>query len=290
LGLAFHPDFTTNRYFFVHYIDKSQDHVFSRFQEGPDGVADPDSEMVMFTYPQPDYNFAGGMLEFGPDGFLYIGMGTGTPDDPAQALAQELDNFYGKILRIAAGEYEPYGVPGDNPFVEVEGARPEVWAYGLRNPFRFSFYRETNDLYIGGPGEFRKEWINFTAGGAAGGLNFGWPIIEGDECWEFSPLPCDLTGLELPIITYDTYVEGNCVVIGGYVYRGSRYPALDGVYIYGDYCSGRIWGAGRDDSGAWQTRELLDTDLLITSFGEDEDGELYVAGGFNGSIYRLRTE
>jgi glucose/arabinose dehydrogenase len=287
LGLAFHPDYVSNRYFFVHYIDRNQDHVVSRFHEGANGMADPGSEMILFTYPQPDYNFAGGMLEFGTDGFLYIGLGTGTPDDPEQIVAQELDNFYGKILRIAVGDYEPYGVPGDNPFVGVEGARPEVWAYGLRNPWRFSFDRQTNDLYIGGPGEFRKEWINFTANGDAAGLNFGWPVIEGDECWEFSPLPCDLNGLELPIITYDTYTEGNCVVIGGYVYRGSQHPSLDGVYFYGDYCSGRIWGAGRDEDGAWQTRELLDTDLLLTSFGEDEDGELYVTGGFNGTIFRL---
>ncbi|HUG13912.1 MAG TPA: PQQ-dependent sugar dehydrogenase [Thermomicrobiales bacterium] len=290
LGLAFHPDFETNRYFFAHYIDKSQNHVISRFEEGPGGVADPASELIMFTYPQPDINFAGGMLAFGTDGFLYIGLGTATPDDPSQVVAQQLDNFYGKILRIAAGDFEPYGIPGDNPFVGVEGARPEVWAYGLRNPWRFSFDRQTNDLYIGGPGEFRKEWINFTAGGDAGGLNFGWPIIEGDECWEFSPLPCDLSGLELPIISYDTYGDGNCVVIGGFVYRGSQHPSLDGVYLYGDYCSGRIWGAGRDDDGVWQTRELLDTDLLITSFGEDEAGELYVTGGFNGAIYRVQAQ
>lgn len=290
LGLAFHPDFSNNRYFFVHYIDGNQDHVISRFVEGASGVGDPASEMILFTYPQPDVNFAGGMLTFGTDGFLYIGMGTGTPDDPSQVVAQGLDNFYGKILRIAVGDFEPYGIPSDNPFVGVDGARPEVWAYGLRNPWRFSFDRETNDLYIGGPGEFRKEWINFTAGGNAGGLNFGWPIIEGDECWEASPLPCDTDGLELPIITYPTYIDGNCVIIGGHVYRGSQSPDLDGVYLYGDYCSGRIWGAGRDANGAWQTTQLLDTDQLLTSFGEDEAGELYVIGGFNGTVFRVTGE
>jgi glucose/arabinose dehydrogenase len=287
LGLAFHPDFASNGWVFVHYIDHNQDHVVSRFTEGPDGVADPASEVVLFVYPQPDYNFAGGMLAFGPDGDLYIGMGTGTPDDPAQVVAQQTDNLFGKILRIDVTEIEPYGVPGDNPFVGQEGARPEIWAYGLRNPWRFAFDRATNDLYIGGPGEFRQEWVHFVPGGDANGLNFGWPILEGNECWEAAVMPCETEGLEMPILTYPYAVEGNCVIIGGTVYRGPSFPVLDGVYFYGDYCSGRIWGAGRDAAGAWQTTELLDTEMLVTSFGEDEAGDVYVCDGLTGAVYRL---
>ncbi|HLT21523.1 MAG TPA: PQQ-dependent sugar dehydrogenase, partial [Thermomicrobiales bacterium] len=286
LGLAFHPDFENNRYFYVHYTDLNQEHVISRFTEGPNGQGDPSSEYVLLRYPQPDVNFVGGMLHFGRDGYLYIGMGTGTSVDPDQVVAQELDNLFGKLLRIDVDGGEPYGIPPDNPFVGVEGARPEIWAYGLRNPWRFAFDRVTNDLYIGGPGEFRKEWVNFVEGGDAAGLNFGWPIIEGDECWEAAVMPCDTTGLEFPILTYPR-ADGNCVIIGGYPYRGPSYPALQGAYLYGDYCSGRIWAAARDAEGVWNSVELLDTDMLITSFGEDEAGEVYVIDGLSGGVYRI---
>jgi hypothetical protein len=286
LGLAFHPEFESNGYFYVHYTDHNQDHVISRFVEGPNGFADPASEKILLTYDQPDINFVGGMLDFGTDGYLYIGMGTGTSVDSDQVVSQELDNLYGKILRIDVDGGDPYGIPPDNPFVGVDGARAEVWAYGLRNPWRFAFDRVTNDLYIGGPGEFQREWVNFVPGGDAGGLNFGWPIIEGNQCWEAAVLPCDTSGLELPIIVYPRG-DGNCVIIGGYPFRGPSQPDLGGAYFYGDYCSGRIWAAARDAEGAWNSLEVLDTSMLITSFGEDEAGELYVTDGLRGAVFHI---
>jgi glucose/arabinose dehydrogenase len=290
LGLAFHPNFAQNRTFYIHYTDLNQDHIIARLTEGADGRADPASETVLLSFPQPDINFVGGMLAFGPDGYLYIGTGTGTPDDPSQVAAQELDNFYGKILRIDVDGGDPYGIPPDNPFVSTPGALPEIWAYGLRNPFRFAFDRATNDLYIGEPGEFQRESIDFQAAATPAGRNFGWPIIEGSGCWEFAVMPCDLTGLELPIFERPTYGEENCVLISGYVYRGPSYPAMEGAFLHGDYCSGRIWATARDTSGQWQTAVMLDTDMSISSFGEDEAGDMYVCDIFNGIIYRVTAQ
>lgn len=287
VGLAFHPDFEANRQFFVHYTDQNQDHVISRFTEGADGLADPNSEEILLTYDQPDVNFFGGSMVFGPDGYLYIGMGTGTSIDPDQIVAQQLDNLYGKILRIDVNDGDPYGIPSDNPFVGVEGARGEIWAYGLRNPWRLAFDRANGDLYIGGPGEFQREWINYIPAGSASGKNFGWPILEGGECWEFWTGECTTEGFELPIFSRPTYGDGNCVILGGLVYRGQQSPALNGVYLFSDYCSGRIWGLARDDSGEWQDAELYDLPGLVSSFGEDESGELYIFEIEDGNIYRI---
>jgi glucose/arabinose dehydrogenase len=287
LGLAFHPDYETNRTFFVHYTDQNQDHVVSRFTEGENGLGDPASERILFTYDQPDVNFVGGTVAFGTDGYLYIAMGTGTSVDADQGVSQDLSTLWGKILRIDVNSGDPYGIPADNPFVNTDGARPEVWAYGLRNPWRFDFDPANNDLYIGGPGEFGDEWINFVPGGNAGGLNFGWPMLEGDDCWAESPLPCTTDGVTLPIVSWPLREEGGCVVIGGVVIRGPGAPAAQGAYLYGDYCSGRIWSTGRDANGAWQTREMLDSDMLITSFGKDEQGNPYVTDGNGGVVYRI---
>jgi glucose/arabinose dehydrogenase len=285
VGLAFHPDYENNRQFFVHYTDLNQDHVVSRFTEGPNGQPDPNSEQILFTYPQPDVNFVGGTLLFGRDGYLYIGMGTGTSDDPSQVVSQELDNLYGKILRIDVNSGDPYGIPADNPFVGVEGARGEIWAYGLRNPWRLAFDRATGDLYIGSPGEFQTEWINYQAADRPSGLNYGWPIIEGDQCWEAAIMPCDTTGLEMPVMTYPRG-DQNCVIIGGNIYRGSASRLLNGAYFFGDYCSGRIWTLHRSN-GEWQMTEVMDTTMLVGSFGEDEAGEVYVADINGGVIYRI---
>ncbi|MGH9176436.1 MAG: PQQ-dependent sugar dehydrogenase, partial [Vicinamibacterales bacterium] len=287
LGLAFHPDFETNRQFFVHYINRAQDHVISRFTEGSDGRADRNSEEVLLTFPQPDINFAGGTILFGPDGYLYIGTGTGTSNNPEQIVAQELDNPYGKILRIDVDGGDPYAIPADNPFINTDGARPEVWAYGLRNPWRFAFDAANGDLYIGGPGEFQREWINFQAASTEAGRNYGWPILEGGQCWEFWTGECTTDGFELPIYSRPTYQDGNCVILGGSVYRGQQSPDLTGVYLFSDYCSGRIWGLARDESGAWRDRQLYDLPGLVSSFGEDESGELYILAIEDGVIYRI---
>lgn len=286
LGLAFHPRFAENGYFYVHYNDLRGNHVISRFRVKQDGLADPASEKVILTQDQPERSFNGGMILFGADGYLYIGLGTGGAKRELQDNAQNLGSLLGKILRIDVDRGDPYGIPPDNPFVGRAGARPEVWAYGLRNPWRFSFDRATGDLYIGGPGEFQREWINFQAAGTPPGQNFGWPILEGNTCYQRQT--CDRSGLQLPILEYKTYQAGNCVVIGGQVYRGQRYPLLQGAYLYGDFCTGRIWAAARDANGAWISTEMLKLDnTLISSFGEDAAGELYVTDIYRGMIYRL---
>lgn len=286
LGLAFHPDFTNNGYFYVHYNAVDGSHVYSRFTMGPNGTADPGSETVFLSYPQPEVNFQGGMLLFGDDGYLYAGTGTGGSAVELQFLAQDLDSIYGKILRIDVDGPEPYGIPADNPFVGVEGALDEIWAYGLRNPWRFSFDRANGDLYIGGPGQFTEEWIDFQPGSEPAGQNFGWPMYEGTQCWENWQGPCDPAGLRMPILTYPTYQNGNCVVIGGYVHRGIGDPLLNGAYFFGDFCSGNVW-TGWHDGNAWQMEQVFQIPGMVSSFGEDESGELYVCDINNGIVYRI---
>jgi glucose/arabinose dehydrogenase len=285
LGLAFHPRFRENGYLYVHYNNRQGNHVFARFTARGGGPADSASEKVILTVDQPQTNFNGGMVVFGRDGYLYLGLGTGGTDRALQQGAQDLGNLLGKILRIDVDGGDPYRVPPDNPFVGRAGARGEVWAYGLRNPYRFSFDRLTGDLYVGTPGEFRREWINFSPAGTGAGQNYGWPILEGTLCWQAAS--CDRTGLPVPIAEYDTYSGGSCAVIGGYVYRGARYPALRGAYLYGDFCSSQIWLAARGASGAWSSTPMLRLGGLISSFGEDEAGELYVVEIHGGGVHRL---
>lgn len=285
LGLAFHPRFDVNGYFYVHYNDRQGNHVISRFSTGPDGRGDPGSEKILLRHDQPETNFNGGMLVFGSDGYLYIGLGTGGTKRELQDYAQDTGSLLGKILRIDVDSGEPYGIPADNPFTGKPGARAEVWAYGLRNPWRFSFDRGTGDLYIGGPGEFKREWIDFQVAGSPGGQNFGWPILEGTMCYQGGA--CERRGLQLPITEYETYKDGNCAVIGGYVYRGERSPALTGAYLFGDFCSGRVWALSRDPIGQWLTTEMVSLGTLLSSFGEDEAGEIYACAIQTGTIYRL---
>ncbi|MFW6075326.1 MAG: PQQ-dependent sugar dehydrogenase [Chloroflexota bacterium] len=287
LGLAFHPDYEDNGYFYLHYNDLDGDHVISRFSTDDDGLGDPDSEEILLQVDQPEVNFNGGELEF-HEGYLYIGLGTGGTAVELQHEAQNLDSLMGKILRIDVDSGDPYGIPPDNPFVDDSDARPEVWAYGLRNPWRFSFDDATGDLYIGGPGQFTREWINYQPAELPGGQNFGWPMFEGTVCWEDWEGDCgDGEGLLLPILEYETYSDGNCVVIGGEVYRGDDYPELQGAYLFADFCSGRIWAGWQDESGEWQQTLMLESDAMISSFGVDEDGEVYVADLQAGSIYRI---
>lgn len=285
LGLAFHPDFENNGYFYVHYNDFAGDTVISRFQVGPDGLGDPTSEKIILTIEQHEDHFNGGMIMFGPDGYFYIAMGTGggAPEDFAHS--QDLGSLLGKILRIDVNSGDPYGIPPDNPFVSTEGARPEIWAYGLRNPWRISFDLATNDLYIADAGQFSFEWVHFQPAGSPGGQNYGWPIFEGRHCFEAET--CDPPpNYQEPILEYPR-TETNCVIIGGYVYRGAAYPDLQGAYLFSDFCSARIWAGWRDESGAWQVQELTELDILVSSFGEDEAGELYIVDILNGSIFRL---
>lgn len=289
LGTAFHPNYRENGFFFVNYTDLSGATVIARFTRSSDPeTADPGSLKLILTIQQPYGNHNGGHLQFGPDGFLYIGTGDGGSGGDPENRAQNLNSLLGKMLRLDVDKSSPYAIPNDNPFLRTPGTRPEIWAYGLRNPWRFSFDRETGDLFIGDVGQSHFEEINFQPGSSSGGENYGWRVMEGNSCFGNSNATCNQGLLTLPIIDY-THKHGNCSVTGGNLYRGNKFPGLKGIYFYGDYCSGKIWGAVQTDGSRWKTKELLDTELSISTFGEDEAGNLYVAdhSPANGAIYRM---
>ena len=292
LSLAFPPGFAAKGYFYVNYtrnLNLDGATVVSRFfiTADPD-IAAPATEQVILTIPQPVSNNNGGQLAFGPDGFLYIGVGDGGGFRDSFNNAQNLGVLLGKILRIDVEAGIPpapaYVIPPGNPFIGVPGAAPEIWALGLRNPFHFSFDRGTNDLYIADVGEFTREEINFQPPGI-GGRNYGWNILEGSECVITGCTPP--VGSVLPVFEYGR-LQGDCAVIGGHVYRGSFHPRLQGIYFYGDFCSGRIWGL-QNAGVAPQNTLLLDTFLSISTFGEDEGGEVYVASLSGGVLSRIGT-
>ncbi len=274
LGLAFHPRYRENGRFFVNYTDISGDTVVARFQVSSDpGLADPNSEVPLLGYDQPFPNHNGGAITFGPEGYLYIGSGDGGSAGDPFGNAQNTGALLGKILRLDVDSAEPYAVPADNPFGN------EVWAYGLRNPWRISFDRVTRDLYIGDVGQGQWEEIDFLAAGSPAGANFGWDYREGAHDFEGG----GPAGMIDPVAEY-SHPEGGCAVTGGYVYRGSMLE-WNGIYLYGDYCTGLIWGLMQID-GAWQTQLLFDIDVTITSFGQDEGGEVYLLSD-SGGVFRL---
>ena len=255
LGVAFHPDYETNGYFFLDYTDSSGGFgktVISRFSVSGDNpnVADPDSEKVLLTFEQPHGTHNGGQLQFGPDGYLYIATGDGGSPNERGERSADLNSLFGKILRIDVnvddGSGPPYAIPPSNPFAGREGAREEIWAYGLRNPWRFSFDRETGDMFIGDVGANRVEEVNFQPASSSGGENYGWPMVEAVNCPLF-PDACEDEALTKPI-RYHRHDLG-CSVIGGYRYRGVEVPRLSGVYVYGDYCSGRLFAVGQVEGG-----------------------------------------
>jgi glucose/arabinose dehydrogenase len=258
----------------------------SRFSvsQGDPNVADPGSETVIMEIPQPYGNHNGGQLAFGPDGYLYIGLGDGGSGSDPTGNGQNVGTVLGAILRIdveGVSDEKSYAIPPDNPFVGIDGVREEIWAYGLRNPWRFSFDTETGFLWAGDVGQNRWEEIDVVKKG----LNYGWNIMEGRHC--FSPATdCDSTALEMPVAEY-ARAEG-CSITGGYVYRGGDVPWLVGAYVYGDFCSGKIWGLGYDDGSVTEQALLLDSGLSITSFGQDLDGTLYVLSR-NEGIYRIHS-
>jgi glucose/arabinose dehydrogenase len=277
LGLAFHPQYAQNGHFFVNYTAKNGDTSISRFQVSSDpNVADPASEVQLLGVDQPFPNHNGGVLTFGPDGYLYAGLGDGGSQGDPFGNAQNTGVLLGKILRLDVDSAEPYAIPSDNPFGN------EVWHYGLRNPWRISFDRLTKDLYIGDVGSGEWEEIDFLEAGSPGGTNFGWDFREGAHDYEGNAPD----GLTDPIAEY-SHSEGGCSVTGGYVYRGSM-PDWNGIYLYGDWCTGLIWGLIRSGNG-WQSQLLFDTDVNITSFGQDEAGEVYLVGD-RGGIYRLERK
>lgn len=282
LGLAFDPEYRTNGRFYVNYIDLDGNTVVARYlvsSADPDR-ADPASETAILRVNQPYPNHNGGDLLFGPDGFLYIGLGDGGSAGDPLGNGQRLDMLLGKLLRIDVGA-EPYAIPPDNPFVGRPDARPEIWAYGLRNPWRFSFDHATGDLYIGDVGQDEYEEIDFQPAGSPGGQNYGWNIMEGLHTYQGG----DTGGLILPVAEYP-HTGGNCSVTGGYVYRGSKNPALQGTYLFGDYCTGAAWVLRRFPDG-WRMAEWFEMHMSISSFGEDENGELYVLDYKGGEVFIL---
>ena len=283
LGLAFDPQYMTNGHLYVYYsASDPRRSVVSRFSASADGRrADPGSERVLLEVAQPFSNHNGGQIAFGPDGYLYIALGDGGSRGDPHGNGQDLTTLLGSILRIDVRAVESegaYAVPSDNPFVGRAGTRPEIWAYGLRNPWRFSFDRVAGDLWTADVGQNRFEEVDIIQPG----LNYGWNVMEGEECFVRSD--CDRTGLEMPVVEYGR--EGGCSVTGGYVYRGSRLPSLYGAYVYGDYCSGRIWALRHDGDEVIEHLQIADSSLRIPSFGEDADGDLYVLS-FDGTIYRF---
>ncbi len=274
LGLAFHPQYAENGRFFINYTDTSGDTVIARFQVSSDpNSADPDSEVQLLGVEQPFPNHNGGVLAFGPDGYLYAGLGDGGAAGDPLANGQNTETLLGKILRIDVDSADPYAVPADNPFGN------EIWAYGLRNPWRMSFDTSTGDLYIGDVGQGEWEEIDFLPAGSPGGANFGWDHREGAHDFEGG----GPEGMIDPVAEY-SHAEGGCSVTGGYVYRGSM-PEWNGIYLYGDYCTGIIWGL-IGSGNSWQNQQLFDVDITITSFGQDGSGEIYLISD-NGGIYRL---
>ena len=288
LGLAFHPDFAANGRLFVNYTDLVGDTVVAEYIAPGGERADPASARQLLFIDQPHEFHNGGGLAFGPDGYLYIGVGDGGWPGDVIGTGQNTDTLFGAILRIdvdATSAVLPYAIPEDNPFADG-GGRGEIWDYGLRNPWRFSFDPATDDLFIADVGQVTYEEIDRHPAAAPGGLNFGWSITEGLHCFEAAT--CDTTGLTWPLLEYGgrRLKTGNCAIIGGPIYRGDALPMLDGRLLFGDFCSGRIWTLLVGAEGTVPEEEL-DTDLVISSFGVDERGMPIVADYADGAVYRL---
>ncbi len=292
LGLAFPPDYAQSGLFYVYYTRETDgDTRVSRFSVKPDNPnqADPDSEEILLTQDQPFNNHNGGCLKFGPDGYLYISLGDGGSGGDPQNNGQTKNTFLGKILRIDVNSSSPglpYGIPADNPFVNDPAFQPEIWAWGLRNPWRFSFDRLTGDLWIGDVGQVTREEIDFEPAGSGGGRNYGWRCYEGTfpHITSNCQPAASYTG---PIFDYDNNSVG-CSVTGGFIYRGSQYADLYGVYLFTDYCSGRWWAVRQQPDGSFDTKQIADlSNNQYCTLGEDRDGELYVAALAQGTIYRI---
>ncbi len=285
LSIAFDPDYAATGEFYVYYTDRAGDgdNVVARYQVTDDpNAADHQSGEILLTIDDPARNHNGGQLQFGKDGYLYIGTGDGGSAGDPWDNAENPASLLGKMLRIDVREQEMYAIPADNPFAENSAFRPEIWAYGLRNPWRFSFDRVTGDLYIGDVGQNQFEEINFQFADSPGGENYGWNMSEGFSCYETPN--CDLSAVTLPSFVYP-HSQG-CSVTGGYVYRGAAFPAMQGVYFFADYCNGVVWGMQGAETGTPTVEMLLNTGVNIASFGEDMQGELYILD-LSGIVYRL---
>ncbi|HYH06563.1 MAG TPA: PQQ-dependent sugar dehydrogenase [Thermoanaerobaculia bacterium] len=286
LGLAFHPRYAENGFFYVNYTDLQGDTVIARYRVSSDpNRADTASAKTLLTVDQPFPNHNGGQLQFGPDGYLYIGLGDGGSGGDPGNRAQDLAQLLGKMLRIDVDSGDPYGIPSGNPFAGRDGVRPEIWASGLRNPWRYTFDRMTGDLWIADVGQGDWEEINFQPRASIGGENYGWRLMEGTHCFEPDD-NCNNGTLVQPVIEYDHSSQA-CSVTGGYVYRGTRYVRLYGAYVYADFCNGIIRAATPSVGGVLVSRTLIDANFFVSTFGEDVNGELYVADYNGGTIYRI---
>lgn len=313
LSVAFPPGFGAGKdYFYVYYTNKTGDNQVSRFYLSPDpNLADPNrEELILFLdHPNRENEHNGGSLAFGQDGYLYIGVGDGGHETADKARDPQV--LLGKLLRIDV-EFEsptgdhliylplnfknpigipqthPYTIPPDNPFIDIPGYREEIWALGLRNPWRISFDRQTNDLYMGDVGDDAWEEIDFQPASSKGGENYGWNVMEGSHC-HMEP-NCDDTGMTPPVWDYDHSLPPCTSVTGGFVYRGATFPGMKGIYFYGDFCRGQLWGL-KQSAGTWSNNEFVYTPPAqrpwISSFGEDETGELFLADHVGGIIYQI---
>ena len=288
LGLAFSPNYETNGEFYVNYTRTPDGAtVVARYRVTSDAdIADPNIEEIILIEPQPFANHNGGHLAFGPDGYLYVALGDGGDQGDPGNRAQNLSERLGKLLRIDVEcGATPCPPPVSNPFVATAGARTEIWALGLRNPWRFSFDRLTGDLFIGDVGQGENEEIDFQTAASDGGENYGWRILEGDACFNPASNCTPPANYSAPIASYSR--GSSCAsVTGGYAYRGPADAVLDGAYFYADFCDGRVWRLKRVGA-TWQNELLADTDFSVSSFGEDEPGNLYLVDFSAGAIYRV---
>jgi len=282
LGLAIALDFVETGVIYLHYsASNPRRGVISRFHVGPDGAGEEGEEIIL-EIRQPFSNHNGGQIAFGPDGYLYVGLGDGGSARDPQGNGQNLETVLGSLLRLdVSGGGAGYSVPADNPFVGQGDARGEVWAYGLRNPWRFSFDAATGDLWAGDVGQNTREEVDLILRGG----NYGWPIMEGLDCLDGGS-GCDRAGLLLPVVDYANS-GGECSVTGGYVYHGSI-AALQGAYVYADYCSGRIWALRHDGSAVSVQAQIAQVDFNVSSFAQGNDLEVYVLEhSGSGGIYKL---
>ncbi len=305
LCLVFDPNYSANGIFYITYTTTNPDPTFiytttlARYHvsTGNPDVADASSGVVLLSIPKKYTNHNGGMIAFGPDGYLYMSMGDGGSGGDPDNNAQNLHTLLGKLLRLDVESTPPpgkmYVIPPTNPFFGSSdpNVKQEIWAYGLRNPWRFSFDRLTGDLYIGDVGQNIEEEVDFQAASSAGGQNYGWHILEANLCYDPSVGCVAPTGYVPPVATYDhgTNDSFGCALTGGYVYRGSNSPSLQGVYFYGDYCSGKVLGLVKNANNTWSSSVIVSTSYSISSFGQDEQGELYLADYGSGTVYEISS-
>ncbi|HZK78768.1 MAG TPA: PQQ-dependent sugar dehydrogenase [Gemmatimonadaceae bacterium] len=285
LSVAFHPNYRSNGFFFVNFTDRNGDTHVERFKvsSNPD-VADSASSLLILKIDQPYSNHNGGLVMFGPDGMLYIGMGDGGSGGDPRGNGQNRNVLLGKLLRINVGRADPYTIPVGNPYANGADGKPEVWATGMRNPWRFAFDRVAGLLYIADVGQNEIEEIDVVAANRAG-VNYGWNVMEGDACYHPSS-GCNKSGLEMPVLTY-RHLANACSITGGFVYRGRRIPSIVGHYFYADYCAGWVHSFKYQNGVVTDRREWALPDVgHIVSFGEDASGELYIVAE-NGKIFRV---